>query len=110
MKRFQYVRECYGVPAEYGRRVIVSNNPGIIVADRGHYIGVTFDDDKPGTISNCHPTSNVQYGEIGKVRQVSRSSARYHRYLEYGDGFDNFIEYCRWDAQPERSWNTGHHE
>jgi hypothetical protein len=104
----EYVREYYGVPAEIGRRVVVSGKPGIIAADRGHYIGVNFDADKPGVICNCHPTSDVEYGEMGVVRKPSRYAARYDRYLEYGDGFDSFIQFCYWDAAPERSWNRGY--
>lgn len=45
-------------------------------------------------------------GEIKPRPKQTRSKERYRRYLEYGDGFGSFIEYCRWDAQPERSWNT----
>lgn len=39
--------------------------------------------------------------------KVSRSKARYSRFLEYGDMFDSFLDFCRWDAEPERSWNGG---
>ena len=102
----EYVREHYGVPAQIGRRVMVSGKPGIIIADRGHYIGVNFDDDKPGHVSNAHPTSEVEYLEMGRVRKPTQAQARYQRYLEYGDGFDTFLDFCRWDAQPERSWNA----
>lgn len=42
-----------------------------------------------------------------KPPKISKSKQRYDRYLEYGDGFDSFIAYCRWDARPERSWNSG---
>lgn len=101
----EYAREYYGVPAVIGRRVVVSGKPGIIAEDRGHYIGVNFDSDKPGVIRNAHPTSEVEYGEIGAVRPMTRSQARYKRFLEYGDGFDSFVQFCRWDASPERSWN-----
>lgn len=107
MSNFQYVRNYYNVPAAIGRRVTVSGNPGIIAADRGHYIGVNFDSDKPGVIHNCHPTSEVKYGDMGVVRKPSRYTSRYDRFLEYGDGFDSFIDFCRWDAMPERSWNGG---
>ena len=34
-----YVRRHYDVPAEIGRRVIANGEPGVIMADRGHYIG-----------------------------------------------------------------------
>ena len=37
----------------------------------------------------------------------SRSQERYRRFLEYGDGFDNFLAFLRWDADPSRSWNGG---
>ena len=101
----EYVREYYGVPAVIGRRVVVYGKPGIIAEDRGHYIGVNFDSDKSGVIRNAHPTSEVEYGDMGVVRQMTRSQARYKRFLEYGDSFDSFVEFCRWDASPERSWN-----
>jgi hypothetical protein len=41
----EYARVYYGVPACIGRRVTVDGKPGIIAEDRGHYIGVNFDDD-----------------------------------------------------------------
>ena len=96
---FEYVKDYYGVPASLGRRVIVNGRPGIIAADRGHYIGVNFDSDKPGDISNCHPTWRVEYLGMGKVRKLTRSQKRYLRFLEYGDGFESFIDFCRWDQE-----------
>lgn len=108
MSACEYVREHYGVPAVIGRRVTVNGKPGVIAADRGNYIGVNFDDAKPGQIDNAHPTSGVEYGEMGTVRKPSRWNARYQRYLEYGDGFNSFISFCYWDAAPERSWNRGY--
>ena len=38
--------------------------------------------------------------------KISRSKARYKRFLKYGDMFDSFLDFCRWDAEPERSWNN----
>jgi hypothetical protein len=102
----EYVKQTYGVPAEIGRRVTVYGKPGIIAEDRGHYIGVNFDSDKPGVIKNAHPTSEVQYHDMGKIRKPSKWRRRYERYLEYGDGFRSFVDYCRWDAEKERSWNS----
>jgi len=58
---FEYVRRVYGVPAEMGLRVTVDSHPGVIAADRGHYIGVRFDRD-PQVVVNCHPTWEVVYG------------------------------------------------
>lgn len=39
--------------------------------------------------------------------KLSRGQQRYRRYRQYGDMFENFLEFCRWDAEPERSWNGG---
>jgi hypothetical protein len=41
-----------------------------------------------------------------KPPRVSRSQKRYQRFREYGDGFSSFLDFCRWDAAPERSWNA----
>lgn len=102
---FDYIKTFYNVPAEIGRRVVVGGKPGIIVEDRGHYIGVNFDDDKPSLVKCAHPTSEVEYLGMGEIRKPSKGNQRYQRFLEYGDGFKSFIEFCRWDAMPERSWN-----
>ena len=103
----EYVQNYYGVPACIGRRVIAYGKPGIIAEDRGNYIGVNLDTDKPGEVNNYHPTDGIEYGEMGKVRKPSRSMARGRRWLEYGDMFGTFLDFCRWDARPERSWNGG---
>jgi hypothetical protein len=34
--------------------------------------------------------------------KISRSKMRYQRFLEYGDGFESFLDYCRWDSK--QSW------
>jgi len=96
MKKCEYVREYYGVPAQIGRVIIHRGNKGIIAEDRGHYIGVNFDDDKPGRIYNIHPTDEVEYKEIGKIRKQTRSQEKYQRYLEYGDGFNTFMDFIYW--------------
>lgn len=89
----EYVRKYYGVPAEIGRRVTVYGKPGIIAADRGNYIGVNFDKDKPSVIRNAHPTSEVVYGEMGMVRKMTRSQQRYQDYLrsEVNETFAEWI-------------------
>jgi hypothetical protein len=103
----EYAKKYYGVPADIGRRVRVCGELGTIYQDGGNYIAVNFDKDKPGITQNCHPTWEVEYLEMGKIRRMSKSQARYKRFLEYGDGFHSFIDYCRWDAERERSWNQG---
>ena len=106
MGNCEYVQESYGVPAFIGCGVVVAGKPGVIIEDRGHHIGINFDEDKPGVVSPCHPTWKVEYGEMRAVRKMTASQARYRRYLEYGDGFESFIDYCRWDSNGERSWNV----
>lgn len=105
-KPCQYVRDYYGVPAEIGRRVTVDGEPGVIASDFGAHIGVQFDSQKPSAILPCHPTWRVEYQGMGQVRPMTRSQRRYLRYLEYGDCFDSFIDFCRWESAPERSWNS----
>lgn len=87
---FDYVKNYYGVPAAMGVSVIVSGRSGVIVADRGHYIGVNFDSDKPGHISNCHPADNVIYGEVRPIRKMTASQRRYQKYLDVCDCYENF--------------------
>lgn len=103
MGDFQYVREYYGVPACRGRRVIAYGKPGVIAEDRGHYIGILLDSDKPGNVNNYHPVDGIQYlDEIGKVRPMTRSQKRYREYLRDGDCFDSFIDFCRYYDGRER--------
>jgi len=90
----EYVRDYYGVPACIGRRIIHRGKPGVIAEDRGNYIGVNFDSDKPGRVLNVHPTDEVEYGDMGKVRQMTRSQRRYQEYLDadwFGDDFATWI-------------------
>lgn len=90
----EYVSDYYGVPACIGRRVVVHGKPGVIAEDRGNYIGVNFDSDKPGVVYNAHPTDCVEYGDMGKVRPITRSQARYREYLNadwYGGTFAEWL-------------------
>lgn len=94
MADFEYIKKYYGVPADYGREIMFQGNrKGIIVKDMGHYIGVTFDDRKPGTIDSLHPTWEVEYLEIGKVRKMTKSQQKYQDYLssEYPDSFADYL-------------------
>lgn len=67
-----YVRRHYGVPAEIGRRVIANGEPGVIMADRGQYIGVILDSDPKKRIRNYHPTWEMQYGEMAEKLPLKR--------------------------------------
>lgn len=41
-------------------------------------------------------------GEIKPKPKISRSKQRYQRYLEYGDMFNSFIDFCYWDGDKEK--------
>lgn len=91
---FEYVKEYYGVDAKLNQIVMYKGEKGIIAADKGHYIGVNFDKDKAGDISNVHPTDeNLVYtSDIGKVRKMTRSQKRYQDYL-HSECSETFAEY-----------------
>lgn len=103
-KACKYVREYYGVPAEIGRRVIAYGKPGVIAADRGNYIGINLDSDKPGDINNYHPVDGIEYGKMGKVRKMTRSQQRYRDYQEVSDCYENFHHYLKCKEE-ERRYN-----
>ena len=99
---FEYIRNYYGVPAQYGRIVEIGKyGKGVIVEDQGNYIGVLLDSNKPGEILTFHPTSNVKYLGMGKVREkkLTRSQRRYQEYLrsEYPGTFAEYIG-CDYDS------------
>lgn len=104
---FKYIRDHYGVPAEIGRRVTIDGKPGIITADRGNYIGVTLDSEKPGRISNYHPTDGVEYLGMGKVRKVSKSRERYQRYLSIADIFGSFRDFLAYEKTEREARRLG---
>lgn len=106
---FEYIIKYYDVPACLGRIVEYNGKQGIIAEDRGNYIGVNFDSDKPGHVCSMHPKEDtLVYLGMGVVRPMTRGQARYKRYLEYGDCFDTFLHFCRWDADPQHEWNIKH--
>ena len=78
---FEYIKKFYGVSPFIGQKVKVYGKKGIIVAGRGSYIGVNFDEDKPGLIKNCHPTDGVEYFDEGKIRKMTKSQENYQKYL-----------------------------
>lgn len=91
----EYIKETYGVPAEIGKRIDYKGQGGIIAEDRGNYVGVNFDADKPGVISNIHPTDPglIYLDGIGTIRKLTRSQQRYQDYLssEYPGNFAEYI-------------------
>lgn len=81
---FEYIKQQYKVPAEIGREILFEGNrKGVIVDDRGHYIGVNFDDDKPGIVVSLHPTWQVEYkGMRKKLRKSTKGQQRYQEYIQ----------------------------
>lgn len=87
MSEFDYINKTYGVNACIGRRVIVYGEPGTIIKDCGNHLGVNFDNRKPGHVSRCHPTSEVQYlDEFRAPRKMTAGQRRYQEYLDADSG------------------------
>lgn len=95
---FEYIKNQYKVPAEMFREVIIDQRKGVIVEDKGHYIGVIFYDDKEKNISSCHPTWEVVYLETfnDKPPKIKnhKSKERYAHFLSL-DSDMTFFEYLK---------------
>ena len=77
----EYVRNYYGVPACIGMLVTYKGKTGIIYRDGGNYIAVNFDEDKPGSTVNVHPTDEgLVYGGMGQLRKMTKAQQRYADY------------------------------
>lgn len=83
MNNCEYVRDYYGVNAEISRLVTYKDRPGIIYEDGGNYIRVNFDDEKPGSVHNIHPTDPdlIYLDEFGTIRKMTRSQLVYQEFL-----------------------------
>lgn len=106
MSDFEYVKKHYDVPACIGRVVLWEGIMGVIVKDRGHYIGVTLDCEKPTIIHSLHPDDVVYLDEIREPRKLTRAQERYQRYLRLSDcmEFDNFMHFCYLDSEKKGVW------
>jgi len=92
-----YTQEHYGVPSDIGRIIAYNGRQGVISEDRGHYVGVTFDDEKPGTVGNFHPTTEgLEYLGMGKVRPMTRSQQRYKDFIraDTDQTFSEWMGFC----------------
>ena len=80
---FEYIKATYAVDVKLGMDINFNGDRGIVTEDKGHYIGVTFDKDKPGAVSNIHPTDEklTFTGKFRKIRKMSRSQQNYSNYL-----------------------------
>ena len=94
---FQYIQNHYKVPAEFGREIMFEGKrKGIIVKDKGNYLGVNFYDSKPGIVLPLHPTSEVEYLEtFGKIRKLTLSQRKYRQYLQSDSGY-TFFEWLKY--------------
>ena len=91
---FEYIKSYYGVNVELNMGVVFDGDKGVVTNDNGNYIGVTFDKDKAGTVSNIHPTDDLLIftGELRKPRKMTRSQKNYQEYLRY-DCCETFAEW-----------------
>ena len=91
---FEYIKDSYGVDVELGMDIEFNGDIGIVTKDNGNYIGVTFDKDKPGIVSNIHPTDeSLKFtGKYRKVRKMTRAQENYQEYLRY-DCSESFAEW-----------------
>lgn len=105
-----YVRNHYGVPAEIGRRVIAYGKPGIILEDRGHYIGVTLDDDKKVRVGNYHPTDGIVYGAMAEKLPKRPRRSNYDKFLNDDCGlyFHEFLGIIKPKFEQRGSWGAGY--
>ena len=63
--------------------VVHCGKSGIIAKDKGNYIGVNFNDCKPGDITNIHSRDpGLSYLGIGKIRSMTRSQKRYREFID----------------------------
>lgn len=99
-----YIRNYYKVPAEVGREISYTGEKGkerkaVIVCAHGNYIGVVFHDSEPEEIMPLHPTWEVKYLEIVKIRKFRKSKIRakqrYRDYIEADWFSGSFIDYLR---------------
>lgn len=90
----EYVQQYYQVPACIGRRVIAYGKPGVIAADRGHYIGVVLDDDAKRQVRNHHPEDGIVYGEMADKLPRAPKRSNYDRFNdeEWNCDFVEFLE------------------
>ncbi|BAN53661.1 hypothetical protein PP4_18080 [Pseudomonas putida NBRC 14164] len=79
-----YVRRHYGVPAEIGRRVIANGEPGVIMADRGQYIGVILDGDPKKRIRNYHPTLGDAVSRDGREASAQAVGGAHQQHVQLG--------------------------
>lgn len=95
-KPLEYIQQYYKVPACIGRGVTIDGKPGIITEDRGNYIGVTLDEQKPGTVGTYHPTDpSVVYGEMRTIRPMTKAQARYRAFKDAEWFHGTFIEFLK---------------
>lgn len=91
---FEYIRDYYDVNVQLNMEIDFNGDKGVVTKDNGNYIGVTFDKDKPGSISNIHPTDELLKftGKTRKPRKMTRAQKNYQEYLRY-DCSSTFAEW-----------------
>ena len=95
MSDYSYINDYYKVPACSGRRVRFTGSKepveGVIVGTNGLYVKIHLDgESKPSGF--YHPTWELEYLGMGEIPKMSRSAARYQRFIEL-DGSMTFREF-----------------
>jgi hypothetical protein len=93
MNNFEWIKDYYKVPAQFGRDVKVGSKLGTITEDMGTYIGVVFEGKSHAV--PCHPTSEVVYLDTFNSvmpKKISRSAQRYRDYLHA----DSSLSFKEW--------------
>ncbi|RSB58999.1 hypothetical protein EGT71_22075 [Atlantibacter subterranea] len=91
---FEYINSQYGVNACVGRRVVAYGEPGTIVRDFGHYIGVVLDTAPYHSPERYHPTDGIEYGEVVEysppklTARKHRAKCNYQEFLDADSGRD----------------------
>jgi hypothetical protein len=67
----------YGVNACVGRRVVAYGEPGTIVKDLGHYIGVVLDSAPHSSPGRYHPIDGIVYGEVVDYEPPKMNARKY---------------------------------
>lgn len=95
MGDFRYINKNYGIDARIGRLIRYIGDLGVIIEDRGIYLGVNFLGTRRGLIVNVHPTYEVEYlDQVVEISKISKYEKSYNFYLTHFGKFKDFGDFC----------------
>lgn len=102
-----YIKQHYAVPADIGRVIHFQGRQGVIVGANNATLKVNFDDAKPNKYEYLHPTWNVEYGEMCKIRPLTASQKRYQEWRNSETDL-TFAQWCGMDkkSKTERTYRA----